>query len=51
MCNISDQSCGLSHDVRDFGALMVDAFEIDGHYIGCITFKDVWWEDHHGLET
>ena len=30
---------------------MVDAFEFDGHYVECITFKDVWWEDHHGLET
>ena len=33
------------------GDLMVDAFEFDGQYIGCIPYKDDWWEDHHGLET
>jgi len=32
------------------GALMVDAFVLDGYYFGYITFKKVWWEDHHGLE-
>ena len=30
---------------------MADAFELDGHYIERITFKEVWWEDHHSLES
>ena len=27
--------------MRDIGALMVDTYVLDGHYIGCITFKDI----------
>ena len=29
------------------GALMVDALGLDGHIYGCITIKEVWWDNHH----
>ena len=47
----SEKRSTVKHkEVRNIGALMVDAFELDGLHNGCITFKKVWWEDHHGLE-
>ena len=32
------------------GALKWMRFELYGDNFGCIIFKEIWWEDHQGLE-
>ena len=43
--------CGFSQDVRVSKPWWWMRFELKDHIYGCITFKDVWWEDHHALKT